>query len=138
MNDKIEVNLRVHANVFITLHDEDDHEEEMDIAIIYDVYEENGKTCVSYYTGNEDCPHDGFYVKESVEEVKELIYEGDRAYMDAMANNEVVPKDEKRVPIDKACDWIRDNWSKHAYVYEGEVGIGMAEFIKEFKKAMED
>ena len=38
--------------------------------------------------------------------------------------------------IDKACVWIKENLLKHTYVYEGEVGIGMAVFLEEFKQAM--
>lgn len=38
--------------------------------------------------------------------------------------------------IEKACEWIKENLLKHTYVYEGEVGIGMAVFLEEFKQAM--
>ena len=38
--------------------------------------------------------------------------------------------------IEKACVWIKENLLKHTYVYEGEVGIGMAAFLEEFKQAM--
>ena len=38
--------------------------------------------------------------------------------------------------IEKAFEWIKENLLKHTYVYEGEVGIGMAVFLEEFKQAM--
>lgn len=38
--------------------------------------------------------------------------------------------------VEKACEWIKENLLKHIYVYEGEVGIGMAVFLEEFKQAM--
>ncbi len=38
--------------------------------------------------------------------------------------------------IEKAREWIKENLLKHTYVYEGEVGIGMAVFLEEFKQAM--
>lgn len=38
--------------------------------------------------------------------------------------------------IEKAAEWIKENLLKHTYVYEGEVGIGMAVFLEEFKQAM--
>ena len=38
--------------------------------------------------------------------------------------------------IEKACEWIKENLLKHTYVYEGEVGKGMAVFLEEFKQAM--
>ena len=39
--------------------------------------------------------------------------------------------------IEKAAEWIKENLLKHTYVYEGEVDIGMAVFLEEFKQAME-
>lgn len=42
----------------------------------------------------------------------------------------------KEAFIEKACEWIKENLLKHTYVYEGEVGIGMAVFLEEFKQAM--
>lgn len=38
--------------------------------------------------------------------------------------------------IEKAADWLKENLLNHTYVYEGEVGIGMAVFLEEFKQAM--
>ena len=39
------------------------------------VEERNGKTYVCYYTGWEDCPYEGYYVRESKEEVIALVNE---------------------------------------------------------------
>jgi hypothetical protein len=38
--------------------------------------------------------------------------------------------------IEKAAQWLKENLLNHTYVYEGEVGIGMAVFLENFKKAM--
>ena len=38
--------------------------------------------------------------------------------------------------IEKAAQWLKENLLNHTYVYEGEVGIGMAVFLEDFKKAM--
>ena len=38
--------------------------------------------------------------------------------------------------VEKACEWIKENLLKQTYIYEGEVGIGMAVFLEEFKQAM--
>ena len=95
MNDKIEVLLNVQANVIIKLHSyKDGHEEEMDHSMFAGVVERNGKTFVSYFTDNEDCPTDGFYVKESVEEVRDLFREADKEYWNAVKNYTVVPREE--------------------------------------------
>lgn len=32
-----------------------------------------GNVCVTYSTGNDDMPYDGFMVKETVEEVREIV-----------------------------------------------------------------
>lgn len=39
--------------------------------------------------------------------------------------------------IEKAAQWLKENLLNHTYVYEGEVGIGMAVFLEQYKKAME-
>lgn len=38
--------------------------------------------------------------------------------------------------IKKAGEWIKENLLKYTYVYEGEVGIGMAVFLEKFKQSM--
>lgn len=38
--------------------------------------------------------------------------------------------------IEKAAQWLKENLLNYTYVYEGEVGIGMAVFLEEFKKAV--
>ena len=38
--------------------------------------------------------------------------------------------------IEKAAQWLKENLLNHTYIYEGEVGIGMAVFLEQFKKAM--
>ena len=45
---------------------------------------------------------------------------------------------QKEQMITKACDWLKENLLNHTYAYNSEVGIGMAEFLKDFRKAMED
>ena len=39
--------------------------------------------------------------------------------------------------IEKAAQWLKENLLNHIYVYKGEVGIDMAVFLEQFKKAME-
>lgn len=38
--------------------------------------------------------------------------------------------------IEKAAQWLNENLLNHTYVYEGEVGIGMAVFLEDFRKYM--
>ncbi len=38
--------------------------------------------------------------------------------------------------IEKTADWLKENLLNHTYVYEGEVGIGMAVFLEDFRKYM--
>jgi hypothetical protein len=35
--------------------------------------------------------------------------------------------------IENAAQWLKENLLNHTYVYEGEVGIGMAVFLEDFK-----
>lgn len=39
--------------------------------------------------------------------------------------------------IEKAAQWLKENLLNHTYAYKGEVGIGMAVFLEQFKKYME-
>lgn len=45
---------------------------------------------------------------------------------------------EKKVSLDKVCDYIKQNLYKHLYVYNGEAGFPTAQFLTDLRKAMED
>ena len=51
-------------------------------------------------------------------------------------SNEDIEYIRKDAFIEKAADWLKENLLNHTYVYEGEVGIGMAVFLEDFKNAM--
>lgn len=40
--------------------------------------------------------------------------------------------------IEKAAQWLKENLLNHTYVHEGEVGIGMAVLLEEFKQTMKE
>ena len=50
--------------------------------------------------------------------------------------NEDIEYVRKDAFINKAAWWLKENLLNHTYVYEEEVGIGMAVFLEEFKQAM--
>lgn len=114
-NKNIEVYLTINPEVCITLHSlNDGHEEEIDINIFCGVNEENGKTCVHYYTDWEDCPTGYFYVQESIEEVEKLVEEAKDMRITAYEKYTIVPcdykKEVKEETVNNICDWLYDNY----------------------------
>lgn len=72
------------------------HEEPMDLSIYAGVKRApNGETTVFYETGNPDCEIDGFNVKESVEEVKEIVKAAREMVNHAYKKYVIVEKDGK-------------------------------------------
>lgn len=84
MEEKICIEPEINVKGSFCLHYLDNGEEqwldenEFDSVSVYD-----GKTYVQYYTGWEDCPYEGFYVKETPEEVRELLHETRRRVSEA-------------------------------------------------------
>ena len=52
--------------------------------------------------------------------------------------NKLLEEELKEKFIENACKWLKENLLNYTYSYNGEVGIGMAEFLKNFSKAMKD
>lgn len=74
--DKISIEPELIINGTFCLHDLESGEEEWQDAESFDSVEVyDGKTYVRYYTGWDDCPYDGYYVRESKEEVFGLFKE---------------------------------------------------------------
>ena len=91
--NSVELRVSIRATAIIKLHSlESGEEEELDFEDYRGVEEKDGKTYVSYYTDWEDCPTDGFYAKESVEEVKEMVDEAIKRLSESYDRYVIVPK----------------------------------------------
>ena len=89
--DKISLDVEINPIVTLRLHSVE-YNGVMDINYkdIERVRPDCGKTLILYKTGFDDKPLDGFYVQESVEEVKELIEEAKRLYIEALHSYKVI------------------------------------------------
>lgn len=89
--DKITIEPELRINGRFCLHDLESgeekwqEEENFDSVDVYD-----GKTYVRYYTGWDDCPYDGYYVRESKEEVLALFKELIDKILEAYKKYEIV------------------------------------------------
>lgn len=90
MSDKILIKPELNIKGMICLHALDDGEEEwLDEDEFNRVHVYDGKTYVEYYTGWEDCLYEGFYVKETPEEVLNLLKEARRQLQEAYEKYEI-------------------------------------------------
>ena len=72
--EKITIEPELRINGEFCLHDLESGEEEWQEEENFDSVEVyDGKTYVRYYTGWDDCPYEGYYVRESKEEVIALV-----------------------------------------------------------------
>ena len=91
MENKIRIEPELHIKGMICLHALEDGEEEwLDEDEFNRVRVYDGKTYVEYYTGWEDCLYEGFYVKETPEEVLSLLKEARRQLHEAYEKYKVV------------------------------------------------
>lgn len=166
LEDKIETHIYIASDVYIKVHSFDDgHEEEIEVNNISgieftDYFSKYGKperTCISYDTGWDDCPTDHMYVKESVEEVKELYNKAWEQKRNIYKEYSVVKNDEKyhtvkveilnelyaikekyENMIDKVCDYLktyrRDTEDGMGYI----AGIIDDKTIEDVRKLMEE
>lgn len=73
-DENISVVAEVHLTGFFTFHSLETGEVEcIDEDEIKEIKEHNGKTLILYFTGWDDCPVDGFYAKESVDELRQRL-----------------------------------------------------------------
>lgn len=90
MENKIRIEPELTIKGMICLHALDDGEEEwLDEDEFNRVKQYDGKTYVEYYTGWEDCLYEGFYVKETSEEVHNLLTEARRKIQEAYEKYEI-------------------------------------------------
>ena len=90
MENKIRIEPELNIKGMICLHDLEDGEEEwLDEDEFNRVRVYDGKTYVEYYTGWEDCLYEGFYVKETPEEVHNLLKEARRQLQEAYEKYEI-------------------------------------------------
>lgn len=96
-NSRVELRLYVDVNVAMKFHSlDDDLEVELNLDEFHGVTDRDGKTWISYHTDWEDCPTSGFYIKESVDEVKEIVNEAVKLRADSYDKYEVVEKKDNR------------------------------------------
>lgn len=94
MDNRIRLDVEINPIVILRLHSVEyggimdiDHKD------IERVRPDCDKTLILYKTGREDKPLDGFYVKESVEEVNMLIEKAKETFSDALISYKAVKVD---------------------------------------------
>lgn len=94
MDNRIRLDVEIHPIVTLKLHDLEYGIMEIDHKDIERVRTDCGKTMILYKTGFEDKPIDGFYVKESVEEVNMLIEKAKEIFLMALISYKAVKVDQ--------------------------------------------
>lgn len=95
MEDKISIEPELHITAMFCLHYADTGEETWISEDEFDsVKEYPDKTYVRYYTGWEDCMYEGFYAKETKEEIYALLNETRRKLSEAYKKYEIVESKE--------------------------------------------
>lgn len=91
MEENIRIEVDLHITSSICLHSlKDGKEEWLDEDEFNGVKQYDGKTYVEYYTGWEDCLYEGFYVKETPEEVLSLLKEARDKLSDSYKRYKIV------------------------------------------------
>ena len=93
MDNRIRLDVEINPIVTLKLHSFEYGFMEIDHKDIERVRTDGGKTMILYKTYFEDKPIDGFYVKESVEEVNMLIEKAKETYSMALINYKAVKVD---------------------------------------------